>query len=58
MLKETSGGDYINVELHQIEYEFSRTELVHYLESRGFACYDDESTESLRAAAKEDLLEG
>ena len=32
----------------------TRSELVEYLESRGSACYDYESTELLRAAALDD----
>jgi len=32
----------------------TRTELVEYLEARGAACYDHESTELLRAAALDD----
>ena len=31
--------------------EATREELVEYLESWGFACYDSESTEKLRTAA-------
>jgi hypothetical protein len=33
----------------------SRGDLVQYLESRGIACYDDESTELLRECAIEDF---
>lgn len=32
----------------------TRQELWHYLESRGFACYSNESTKELRDAALED----
>ena len=32
----------------------TRNELVRYLESRGYACYDDEPTELLRETATED----
>ena len=35
--------------------ELSREELVHWLEFRGFACYDDESTSLLRETALEDF---
>lgn len=32
----------------------TRDQLIRYLESRGFACYDDESTDLLRETAMED----
>lgn len=35
--------------------ELSREELVTWLEFRGFACYDDESTRLLRETAIEDF---
>jgi len=37
--------------------EMSRAELVEWLEFRGMACYDDESTELLRETALEDYDE-
>ncbi len=50
MLLETLTGEYVNFERRFLETA-TRTELVQFLELRGSACYDDESTELLRAAA-------
>ena len=50
---ETYNGDFLAVSRRDIE-RASRSELVDYLEARGSACYDDESTELLRAAALDD----
>ncbi len=51
---ETVSGDYIEVERSDFNY-MSREELVEYLEARGTACYDDESTDELRECAIEDF---
>lgn len=53
MLLETLTGEYVNFERRFLETA-TRTELVQFLELRGSACYDDESTELLRAAALDD----
>lgn len=53
MLVETYKSTFIEVTLEQIK-QMSRRELVEYLELRGVACYDDESTSLLREAAIED----
>jgi len=50
---ETCTGGFIVVSRRDLEIA-SRPELVSYLESRGSACYDDESTELLREAALDD----
>lgn len=50
---ETYRGTFIEVSRRDLE-RASRAELVEYLESRGSACFDDESTELLRAAALDD----
>ena len=50
---ETITGNFIEVSRRDLE-RASRRELVDYLEARGSACYDDESTELLRAAALDD----
>tara|TARA_Y100001937_G_scaffold101375_1_gene139039 strand:- start:3414 stop:3602 length:189 start_codon:yes stop_codon:yes gene_type:complete len=50
---ETITGNFIDVTRRELE-EASRSMLVDYLEARGFACYDDEPTELLRAAALND----
>jgi len=50
---ECVGGRFIHVERDDIE-EMNRHDLVEWLEYRGFACYDDESTELLRETALED----
>ena len=47
---ETITGNFAEVSRRDLE-RASRAELVDYLEARGSACYDDESTELLRAAA-------
>ena len=46
-------GNFIGVSRRDLE-RASRSELVDYLEARGSACFDDESTELLRAAALDD----
>ena len=51
---ETITGNFTEVSRRALE-RASRSELVDYLEARGSACYDDESTELLRAAALEDF---
>jgi hypothetical protein len=53
MFLETHTGEYINVDRRYLE-NAARTELVSFLELRGSACYDDESTELLREAALDD----
>ncbi len=50
---ETYNGDFIGISRRDLE-RANRSELVEYLEARGSACYDDESTELLRAAALDD----
>ena len=50
---ETHSGDFLAVTRRDLE-RASRSELVDYLEARGSACYDDESTELLREAALDD----
>lgn len=50
---ETITGNLLEVSRRDLE-RASRSELVDYLEARGSACYDDESTELLRAAALDD----
>lgn len=50
---ETYNGDFLTVSRRDLE-RATRSELVEYLEARGSACYDDESTELLRAAALDD----
>ena len=54
MYLETYTGDFIEKERSDFNY-MSREELVSYLEARGTACYDDESTEELRECAIEDF---
>ena len=51
---ETITGNFVEVSRRDLE-RASRAELVDYLESRGSACYDNESTELLREAALEDF---
>ena len=53
-LMETCSGAFVAVTKRDIK-RMTRSELVRYLESRGVACYDDESTSELRACAIEDL---
>ena len=50
---ETITGNYVEVSRRDLE-RASRSELVDYLEARGSACYDNESTDLLRAAALDD----
>ena len=50
---ETITGNFVEVSRRDLE-RASRSELIDYLEARGSACYDDESTELLRAAALDD----
>jgi len=54
MYLETYTGDFIEKERSDFNW-MSREELVTYLEARGTACYDDESTELLRECAIEDF---
>ena len=54
MYLETYTGDFIEKERSDFNY-MSREELVVYLESRGTACYDDESTDELRQCAIDDF---
>ena len=53
MMLETLTGDYIEVSRKYLETA-RRHQLVEFLEMRGSACYDDESTELLRDAALDD----
>ena len=50
---ETYNGDFLAVSRRDLE-RATRAELVDYLEARGSACYDSESTELLREAALDD----
>ena len=50
---ETHSGIFIAISRRDLE-RATRSELVDYLEARGSACYDDESTELLREAALDD----
>ena len=50
---ETITGNFVEVSRRDLE-RASRSELVDYLEARGSACYDDESTELLRDCAIQD----
>jgi len=50
---ETITGNFFKVSRRDLE-RATRAELVDYLEARGSACYDDESTGLLRAAALDD----
>ena len=51
---ETHRGDYMTVTRPMIN-QMSRAELERHLEDRGFAVYDDESTDLLRDTALEDF---
>lgn len=50
---ETYKGAFVLYARRDLE-RATRSELVEYLESRGSACYDYESTELLRTAALDD----
>lgn len=50
---ETITGNFVEVSRRDLE-RACRSELVDYLEARGSACYDSESTELLREAALDD----
>ena len=54
---ERINGQFVDVNKRAIK-NMSRSELVSHLESRGFACYDDESIKELRECALEDLENG
>ena len=56
-LKETHRGDFVLVSPGDIE-TMTRLQLINYLESRGFACYDDEPTSELRETAFFDVEKG
>ena len=51
---ETCNGSFVEVTEREIK-KMNRRELIEHLESRGIACYDDESTKELRDCAIEDL---
>lgn len=51
---ETYTGDFLSVTRRDI-IEMNRDELQDFLEARGFAVYDDESTGLLRETALEDF---
>ena len=53
MMLETLTGDYVDVTRTYLE-NARRHQLVEFLEMRGGACYEDESTELLRDAALDD----
>ena len=54
MILETTTGKFITVTREFIR-RMDRAELVAHLESRGMACYDDESTSLLREVALDDF---
>lgn len=54
MYLETVSGAFIEVSKHYIE-NAPRHQLIEYLELRGTACFDNESTEELRECALEDF---
>ena len=51
---ETCSGVFVTVTKRDIK-RMTRSQLIKYLESRGIACYADESTSELRDCAIEDL---
>jgi len=51
---EGVGGYHFSITRHELK-TMPRDQLVNWLEHRGTACYDDESTELLRQAAIEDF---
>lgn len=53
MYMETHRGDFVECSREFLETA-RRHQLVEWLELRGVACYDDESTELLRGAALDD----
>ena len=54
MYLETHTGNFIEKERDDFNH-MSRSELVTYLEARGSACFDDESTDLLRECAIDDF---
>jgi len=54
MYMETYSGNFIDVSREYIETA-RRHQLIEFLELRGTACYDDESTELLRECALEEF---
>ena len=54
MYLETYTGNFIEKERDDFNH-MSRSELVTYLEARGTACFDDESTDLLRECAIDDF---
>ncbi len=54
MFLETLRGSFLYVDQPQIR-EMTREELQEYLELRGYAVYEDESTSLLRETALEDF---
>ena len=54
MYLETHTGDFIEVSRYYLE-SAPRHQLVEYLEMRGSACFDDESTDLLRECAIDDF---
>ena len=53
MFMETHEGSFLHITLERIK-RMTRSELVTYLELRGHACYDNETTNLLRECAIED----
>ena len=51
-------GERMRQETHTAINWLSRDEIVEYLESAGFACYDTESTDDLREALRLEVTEG
>ena len=52
---ETYTGEYITMTIDELQ-RATRQQIVAYLEARGTACYEHESTELLRQVAVEDIL--
>ena len=53
MYMETQRGDFVECSREYLETA-RRHQLIEWLELRGTACYDDESTEELRQCALQD----
>ena len=54
MYLETHTGAFVHQERSNFDH-MSRSDLVTYLEARGHACFDDESTSLLRECAIDDF---
>ena len=51
---ETVTGAYVHITREDVE-RMTRHQLIEFLESRGTACYDDETTKDLRECAFQDV---